>query len=180
MAFGSLFSGSRAKFWIAAAAIAILVFLMYPKFKPHSDQYENEGYVEDMEDEGYEDGGHDAMDYMEGFGNMDSEWASLQPVAKAQAALQSAQPGLPGVNIATDLLPKPALAQADWAEFAPKALGAQNFVDATAFIGVNTQGSALKNGNYQLRADIPIPRIDVGPWNNSTIESGDLSRKPLE
>jgi hypothetical protein len=75
-----------------------------------------------------------------------------------------------------DLLPKPVRGSTDFGEFAPKNLGTQNFVDATKFIGVDTQGSSLKNANYQLRPDPPIPRKDVGPFSNSTIEY-DLMRK---
>ena len=187
--------GNSSKILIAAGIIAIVVFLLWPKFRGTTGKYEDdfEGYeyaeyasegFEGGEDEyAYEDdeGFEEEGDYEdEAYGPMDGVAASLAPTARAQAMLESARPDLPGVNIATDLLPKPALAQADWAEFAPKALGAQNFVDATTFVGVNTQGSALKNANYQLRADIPIPRVDTGPWSNSTIESGDLSRKPLE
>ena len=189
--------GNTTKILVAAGIIAIVVFLLWPKFRGTTGKYEDDVFegFEDGEyeyDEGFEgedgeyeyDEGFDGEDgeyeYDEGFGPMEGTAASLQPTLQAQASLQSTRPDLPGVNIATDLLPKPALAQADWAEFAPKALGAQNFVDATTFVGVNTQGSALKNANYGLRADIPIPRIDTGPWSNSTIESGDLSRKPFE
>jgi hypothetical protein len=185
--------GNTTKILVAAGIIAIVVFLLWPKFRGTTGKYEDDFYMdegfEEEDDEGFEDGEYDEESFEEedgdfyedeGFGPMEGTAASLQPALKAQASLQSARPDLPGVNIATDLLPKPALAQADWAEFAPKALGAQNFVDATTFVGVNTQGSALKNANYGLRADIPIPRIDTGPWSNSTIESGDLSRKPLE
>jgi hypothetical protein len=36
-----------------------------------------------------------------------------------------------------------------------------------------------RNANYQLRSDVPIPRTDVGPWNQSTILP-DQTRAPLE
>jgi len=80
-----------------------------------------------------------------------------------------------------DLLPKPPTDQkaASWAEYAPKSLEGQNFLDASKFIGIDTQGSSLRNANYQLRADPPIARKDVGPWANSTID-GDALRKPLD
>lgn len=81
-----------------------------------------------------------------------------------------------------DFLPAPppdAGAGGDWGEFAPKALQGAQFVDATKFVGVNTIGSSLKNPNYNLRADPPIPKKDVGPWSNSTIDP-DPWRKSLE
>jgi len=37
-------------------------------------------------------------------------------------------------------------------------------------MGVNTVGSSLKNGTHDIRGDIPNPKLNVSPWNNSTIE----------
>lgn len=87
---------------------------------------------------------------------------------------------VPPTNVAADLLPKPATPQAmDFGEFAPKALQGQNFLEVSKQIGVDTQGSSMRNANYQLRSDPPNPRSNVGPWLNSTIEA-DLLRRPLE
>ena len=36
-------------------------------------------------------------------------------------------------------------------------------------LGIDTQGQSLKNANFQLRSEFPNPRIQTGPWNNSTI-----------
>jgi hypothetical protein len=189
---------TNAKLIVGGALVLIVVLLLWPKFRGSTNKYEDdyletemfedeyasedeyeEGYSEQWKfaDEAFE-GEED--EYEEGYGPMDNTFGTLAPLAAQQKAIASSRPDLPGVNVATDLLPKPSLSQTDFAEYAPQALGAQNFVDATSFVGVNTQGSSLKNANYQLRADIPIPRVDVGPWANSTIESGDLSRKPLE
>ena len=46
-------------------------------------------------------------------------------------------------------------------------------------IGINTVGQSLRNANLQLRSDPPNPKMEVGPWNHSTI-SGDPYRRPLE
>lgn len=80
-----------------------------------------------------------------------------------------------------DLLPKPSnkSKSMEFGQFAPKNLGTANFVDATKFVGIDTQGSSLRNANYQLRRDPPIIRRDIGPWSGSTIES-DLYRKPID
>lgn len=87
---------------------------------------------------------------------------------------------VPPTNVASDLLPKPNTPQVqDFGEFAPKALQGQNFLEVSKQIGLDTQGSSLKNANYQLRADPPNPRMSVGPWLNSTIDP-DLLRRPLE
>lgn len=37
-------------------------------------------------------------------------------------------------------------------------------------MGVNTVGSSLRNGTHDIRGDIPNPKLNVSPWNNSTIE----------
>lgn len=88
---------------------------------------------------------------------------------------------MPPVSVSADLLPKPTVtqpAQSTWAEFAPNQ-PQQSFLDATKFIGVDTQGSSLKNGSWDLRSTIVIPRKYVGPWMQSDIQP-DLLRRPLE
>ena len=49
----------------------------------------------------------------------------------------------------------------------------------TAFIGIDTIGNTLRNPTWDLRSDPPIPKQNVGPWNNSTIDA-DLARVPFE
>jgi hypothetical protein len=58
-------------------------------------------------------------------------------------------------------------------------LEGQNFLDAGYHSGINTVGSSLRNANLQLRADPVINKVNVGPWNNSTIQA-DNNRKPLD
>lgn len=48
-----------------------------------------------------------------------------------------------------------------------------------AFIGIDTISNFLKNPSYDLRSDPIIPKVNVGPWNNSTYEA-DLARVPFE
>ena len=86
--------------------------------------------------------------------------------------------GTPAMNIASSLLPKPDPTQA-FGEFAPKSLMGQNFLEAKKYIGVDTQGSSLRNANYDLRSNPAIPRRDIGPWSQSTFDA-DQYRKPLE
>jgi hypothetical protein len=59
------------------------------------------------------------------------------------------------------------------------ALSDQNFLDSGYHYGINTVGQSLRNANYQLRSDPPIPQVAVGPWNISTIEA-DTNRKQFE
>ena len=95
---------------------------------------------------------------------------------RTQAPLSTGAP----IAVSADLLPKPNDQLMDFAEFAPKALKAQNFLTADKYVGVNTQGSSLRNASWDIRAEVPNPRTSsTGPWMNSTIEA-DLLRKPLE
>lgn len=83
----------------------------------------------------------------------------------------------------SELLPVPEKV-ADFDSKNPKAspeVEGQNFLVAGYGTGINTIGSSLKNANLQLRSDPYIPRLDIGPWNQSTITSSDLTnRKQLE
>jgi hypothetical protein len=54
-----------------------------------------------------------------------------------------------------------------------------NLLSAGQIIGINTVGSSMRNANLQLRSEFPIPRQNVGPWNESTIEP-DTMRRGLE
>ncbi len=81
---------------------------------------------------------------------------------------------------AVDLLPADTNNQ--WAQVNPTGAGdiqGKNFLSAGALIGVNTIGQSLRNANYQLRSEPANPQVQVGPWQQSTIEP-DLNRRPLE
>ena len=54
-----------------------------------------------------------------------------------------------------------------------------NLLQAGHHFGINTVGTTLRNANLSLRSEIPNPRIQVSPWQQSTIEP-DITRKPLE
>lgn len=54
-----------------------------------------------------------------------------------------------------------------------------NLLKAGHHIGINTVGTSLRNANLQLRSEPANPRMDTGPWNNTTIEA-DNFRKHLE
>lgn len=78
-----------------------------------------------------------------------------------------------------DLLP--ADSNSSWASLNPVGdLKNVNLLNPTQVVGVNTQGSSLRNANLQLRSEPPNPRMNTNcPWNVSTIEEDKL-RKPLE
>jgi hypothetical protein len=82
---------------------------------------------------------------------------------------------------ASDLLPQDN-GYNTWNESSPQTQGNlsdQNFLASGHHYGINTVGSSLRNPSYDLRSSPPIPRVAVGPWSQSTIES-DSNRKTFE
>jgi hypothetical protein len=81
----------------------------------------------------------------------------------------------------SDLLPKDSNSQ--WSSLNPVNTNSSEMPDgllsAGYNIGLDTIGNTLRNANYQLRSDPIIPKANVGPWNQSTIDP-DLMRVPLE
>jgi hypothetical protein len=80
----------------------------------------------------------------------------------------------------SDLLPTDKNSQ--WASLNPVDSSNPQMPDllkAGHHIGLDTIGNTLRNANLQLRSDPIIPKQDIGPWNQSTIEA-DLMRVPLE
>jgi|SaaInlStandDraft_1057018.scaffolds.fasta_scaffold222925_1 hypothetical protein len=78
-----------------------------------------------------------------------------------------------------DLLP---LGNTEFASLNPVLDGGlknKQFLDPTKLMGTNTVGQSNRNQSYDLRSEPAIPKVDVGPWMNTTIEA-DLTRRPLE
>ena len=78
----------------------------------------------------------------------------------------------------SDLLPKDQNSQ--WSALNPNTqdnVGIPDLLTAGSNIGVIAQ--VLRNPTYDIRSDPIIPRSEVGPWNQSTIEP-DIGRVPLE
>lgn len=78
----------------------------------------------------------------------------------------------------------PADQNSQWAALNPVGMNQGNIampdlLQAGYHIGLDTIGQSLRNANWQLRSDPVIPKADIGPWNQSTIEP-DYGRVPLE
>ena len=88
----------------------------------------------------------------------------------------------PGKRLsAEELLPKDA-ANSKWAQVNPAGQGDvqnRNFLTAGYHLGVDTQGSSLRNPSHDLRSTPANPRMRVSIWNQSDIEP-DMNRRPLE
>jgi len=100
--------------------------------------------------------------------------------------MNTAQKGMPSncssqaVANPADLLPKDT--NSEWARLNPAGSGDLqnvNLLKAGYHIGIDTIGQSLRNANLQLRSEPANPQLNVGPWNNTTIEP-DLMRVPLE
>lgn len=79
-----------------------------------------------------------------------------------------------------DLLPKDS--NSEWARLNPAGssdLQNVNLLKSGYHIGIDTIGQSLRNANLQLRSEPANPQVNIGPWNNTTIEP-DLMRVPLE
>ena len=79
----------------------------------------------------------------------------------------------------SDLLPKDI--NSDWSNINPANADLKNInlLSAGQLIGINTVGSSLRNPSLQERSEPIIPKTNIGPWNNSTIDA-DTLRRPLE
>jgi len=100
-------------------------------------------------------------------------------------SIMSSAPATGGYNagntvIPADLLPKDNNTQfGDFNMLNQGNIVMPDLLDAGYLIGLDTIGQTLRNANLQERSDPIIPKTNVGPWNNSTIEP-DFGRVPLE
>lgn len=102
--------------------------------------------------------------------------------------VQTSMPGIPSsctnpnIQNPAELLPKTDAADSQWAQLNPSGKGDLaniNLLKAGYHIGIDTVGQTLRNANLQIRSEPPNPQLNVGPWNQTTIEP-DFMRPPLE
>ncbi len=80
-----------------------------------------------------------------------------------------------------DLLPL-SKEESDWSRANPAGKGSlamKNMLSSGVHLGVNTQGSSLKNANLQLRSEPPNPILPVSIWRNSSV-TPEVFRKQFE
>jgi hypothetical protein len=110
-------------------------------------------------------------------GNSNSQIATSADSASAINQLVSTK----AVSNPADLLPNSSAN--DWSNLNPVSssdLRNINLLNPTQLVGINTQGSSLRNSNLQVRSEPANPRTNTNcPWNISTIET-DTFRRPLE
>jgi hypothetical protein len=91
--------------------------------------------------------------------------------------------GIKNVANALDLLPKKSndeLSALNPSNMNGAGIAMPDLLDAGYHIGLDSVGQSLRNANLQLRSDPPVNKMDVGPWNQSTITGGDTLRQQLE
>jgi hypothetical protein len=105
-------------------------------------------------------------------------YAPYNGATAAPPAPPTAVANKPSANPA-DLLPTDS--NSAWASMNPVGdLQNINLLNPQQVVGINTQGSSLRNANLQVRSEPPNPRTNTNsPWNISTIDD-DKFRKPLE
>ena len=115
-----------------------------------------------------------------------SEPLGQNEVFASANGVQTSMPGVPAscspnnIQNPAELLPKDANSQ--WAQLNPSGKGELaniNLLKAGYHIGIDTVGQSLRNANLQIRSEPPNPKLNVGPWNNTTIESN-FMQVPLE
>ena len=101
---------------------------------------------------------------------------------KTVSGVSNAQGLPPSCNLQETIDPAELLPSnnAGWGTPNPSnALQNVNLLQAGYHIGIDTVGQSLRNANLQVRSEPANPQMQVGPWNNTTIEP-DLMRVPLE
>jgi hypothetical protein len=169
------FLKSRSFFIILALVVLIVGFNYYSNNKstlisgfttlePSNDSINKENHVNNQD--------------IQGVSNSSESGAPISGISGR--AVQGSTCGTKQISNPADLLPKDT--NSDWAQLNPNGVGdLQNIslLKSGHHIGINTVGSNLRNANLQVRSEPVIPKANVGPWLNSTIEP-DCSRPKLE
>ena len=97
------------------------------------------------------------------------------------SGLEATKPKVSSCNNEPVMNPKELLpSDSEWSNIAPsKGLEKVSFLTAGHNFGTNTVGSSLRNANLQVRSEPVIQKVNIGPWNESTIDA-DTTRKALE
>ena len=83
-----------------------------------------------------------------------------------------------GAWLSSNLLPKQtANVDDNWAVYTPNDVKDKNFLSAGHHYGIDTVGSSLKNANTQLRSEPIIPKKDISPFLNSSIDADNNRRR---
>jgi hypothetical protein len=119
-------------------------------------------------------------------GNETAAEATEAPTQEVAPAAAPVAAGVPSKAVAnpSDLLPNDE--NSKFSSLNPTSVNTTHGVMAPDLLragpplsNLETIGQTLRNSNQSIRSDPSIPKVDVGPWMNSTIES-DPHRKSFE
>ena len=148
-------------------------------------------YLSSKGEIGSESNQHMQKQYKNTHSEMSNSVQPSQPLGENEVfasanGTKTSTPGLPtscsqpNVQNPSELLPNDTNSQ--WAQLNPSGKGelsSINLLKAGYHIGIDTIGQSLRNSNLQVRSEPPNPQLNIGPWNQSTIEP-DFMRPPLE
>jgi len=164
---------NRKELIIAVVAVVVgFALLSYSNTKTFS--------IDGLEDGGYEPNNKRHTSYSEETNSL-AQPSVADTHAQHLAPAPDSNPGkaylIRQVNNISDLLPNDP--NSEWAKLNPglNAGTTPDLLSAGTIIGINR--TPLRNSNLQYRSDPVIPKQDIGPWNQSTIDQ-DISRIPLE
>ena len=127
--------------------------------------------------------GYSSLGLSNGEAAAEVEAVPIQEVAPAAAPVASGMPSKAVAN-PSDLLPNDE--NSKFSSLNPTSVNTTHGVMAPDLLragpplsNLETIGQTLRNSNQSIRSDPSIPKVDVGPWMNSTIES-DPHRKSFE
>lgn len=113
--------------------------------------------------------------------NMDSQADAKMPIEVPSSSPAGGSYAVHEVVNPSELLPKDDNSQ--WAALNPSiqknGQAMPDLLQAGYHISIGQVTQTLRNANLQLRSDPVIPKREVGPWNQSTLEP-DILRQPLE
>tara|TARA_B110000285_G_scaffold81391_1_gene93820 strand:- start:657 stop:1211 length:555 start_codon:yes stop_codon:yes gene_type:complete len=147
------------------------------------------GYLGAKGTPGYEPNSHMQQQYKNN-GSPNSGVRPADPngneIFSSANGVQTSMPGVPSscsqpnIQNPAELLPKDSNSQ--WAQLNPSGKGELaniNLLKSGYHVGIDTVGQSLRNSNLQIRSEPPNPQMNVGPWNQTTMEP-DFMRPPLE
>jgi hypothetical protein len=160
--FSSIFKFAMKKEFIALVVFLILIWAL-------TTYSNNKSLVLDGMDTG-----------LDSSANTQSGVANTPDVYSSNGGSENVKYDFRSLTNPSDLLPQDQ--NSEWAALNPVNQGnaaMPDLLQAGYHIGLDTIGQTLRNPNYQLRSDPIIPKSEIGPWNQSTIEP-DIGRTPLE
>jgi hypothetical protein len=150
---------------VKALAIIVAIFLVFSLWQRFSSASAPQPVYVDYESAADEDEEEDSVEYE------DEEFEYESPDEEEEdyeeEDYEVSPIGAPA-TVDTSMLPKQDPNFDEFAKYAPKNLGGRNLLSAP--VAIDTIGSTMRNSSRDLRPVPAIPKMNVSPWNQSSIE----------